>query len=109
MTAENNRIPDQERQRDLAWIGEHVAFFWETAVMGSRLIGRGAIVVDVEAQPMGNDNLLSYFPQADLERFEDDDMMRLVQQYQPDSEFVLVLLKPEARTSSYRVRPQPPQ
>jgi hypothetical protein len=28
---------------------------------------------------MGNDNLLSYFPQADLERFEDEDMIRLVQ------------------------------
>ncbi len=58
---------------------------------------------------MGEKNWFSYFPQETLERFDDEEMMRLVTNYEPENELVLVLLKPNYQTSSYQVRPQPPQ
>ncbi len=112
MSPETKQIPDwatQERQQDMAWIGENLNLFWQTASMGARLVGRGAIFVDVEARPMGSGNLFSYFTQTDIEQYEDEDINRLVAQYEPDTELVVVLLKPEQRTSSYRVRLQPHQ
>ena len=79
--------------------------FWETAVQGARLIGRGAIVVDVIARPMGERNLFSYFTQPDMERFQNEQIAQFVQDYSPDEEFVIVLLKTENKLSSYRIRP----
>ena len=45
-----------------------------------------------------------YYLQATIEETGDDDVKRMVREYQPEREFVIVLLKPEERTSSYRVQ-----
>ena len=106
MTTPENNLSDSEGKRDLAWIEENLPLFWQTAVQGARLMGRGAIMVDVEGRPMGSKNLFTYFSLEELARFEDAEMQRLVRQYRPDDEFVLILLKPEARTRSYQIQPQ---
>jgi hypothetical protein len=87
MTAENERpeLPEwarEERQRDLAWIKENMVLFREAAHTAFRQGGRGAIVVDTTSLPVE----------------------RMVAEYEPEREFVIVLLKPEERTSSYRTR-----
>jgi hypothetical protein len=108
MQPEVNKIPDWailEREQDRAWIRENVPLFFEKAVQGVRLIGRGAIVVDVTARPMGEGNLFSYFSQAEMVRFRNEQIDQFVQEYHPDEEFVIALLKSERRVSSYRIRP----
>jgi hypothetical protein len=108
MQQEINRIPDwatREREQDRAWIRENISLFWETAVQGARLVGRGAIVADVAARPMGEGSLFSYFDQAEMVRFENEQIDQFVQDYAPDEEFIIVLLKRENKMSSYRIRP----
>ncbi len=112
MSPETNHIPDwaaRERMQDVTWIGQNLDLFWQTAVQGAHLLGRGAIVVDVESRPLGSGNLFAYFAQADVAQYEDVNINRLVAGYEPETELVVVLLKPGARTSSYRLRPLPPQ
>ena len=108
MNPEKNQIPEwavRERQADLSWINENLDVFWQTAVTGAQFVGRGAIVVDVVSKPMGSGNYFTYITQADLERFEDADVNRLLEKYEPKEEMVMVLIKPEERTSSYQIRP----
>jgi hypothetical protein len=67
--------------------------------------GRGAVVVDTTSVPVeGMGHPFGYYLQATIEEAGDDDVQRMVQEYQPNTEFVIVLLKPEERTSSYRVQ-----
>lgn len=108
MQPETNQIPDwalKEREQDRAWILENIVLFWETAVQGARLIGRGAIVADVAARPLGEGNLFAYFDQVEIQRFQNEQIDQFVQAYDPAQEFVIALLKPEERFSSYRIRP----
>ena len=42
--------------------------------------------------------------QETIEGTDDEDVKRMVAEYEPEREFVIVLLKPEERTSSYRVQ-----
>ena len=108
MKLEANQIPDwavREREQDRAWILENIVLFWETAVQGARLIGRGAIVADVAARSMGERNLFAYFDQAEIQRFQNEQIDQFVQAYDPAQEFVIALLKPGERFSSYRIRP----
>ncbi len=106
-----NKIPAwaiQERQQDLDWIQTNLERFWQTASTLAQRNGRGAIVVDAVAKPIGEGNLFTYFSQVEMERFEDGDIQRLVSQYIPSDEFVVVLLKPNNHSSSYQIRMLPP-
>jgi len=108
MTPENRRIPDwarRERQRDLEWIRENLFIFWPAATDAYVELGRGAIVVDTTQRPIpGLGNPFGYFIQAEIEKKDDEDAKRMVREYDPDREFVLVMLKPKDRTSIYRVQ-----
>lgn len=108
MKLEANQIPEwaaREREQDRAWILENIVLFWETAVQGAKLVGRGAIVADVVARPMGKGNLFAYFDQAEIQRFQNEQIDQFVQAYDPAQEFVIALLKRDERFSSYRIRP----
>lgn len=109
-TPENKRIPDwarRERAEDLAWIQENLDVFDFAARLAYEGAGRGAIVVDTTVQPApGGGHPFAYFSQEQIEEYEDEDTTRMVKEYEPEQEFVLVLLKEEGRTSTYRVRPQ---
>ncbi len=109
MSPERNRIPDwakQEREHDLAWIGENLHIFRQAARAAFESSGRGAIVVDTTSRPTGEGNPFGYFAQELLEQRDDEDIKRMVSEYNPEEELVLVLIKSQDRTSAYRVRPQ---
>ena len=110
MTAENepDELPEwarEERQSDIAWIRENMLLFCEAAQSAFRGGGRGAIVVDTTSLPVeGMGHPFGYYLQQTIEGIDDEDVKRMVEEYEPEREFVLVLLKPEERTSSYRVQ-----
>jgi hypothetical protein len=113
MSLENRSIPDwarQERGDDLAWIEQNREVFWAVASLSFDDVGRGAIVVDTTLQPIpGQGHPLAYFSQKQIEAQRDEDTKRMVAEYDPATELVLVLLKPNERSSTYRVCVIPPE
>jgi len=103
MSTENRKLPAwarQERRRDLEWINENVAIFWAAATASFEVSGRGAIVVDTTTQPSPDaGHPFGYLSQNQLEQDGDEDTKRMLSR-----ELVPLLLKPEYRTSSYRIR-----
>jgi hypothetical protein len=104
---EHAPIPEwarRERASDLAWIMENVHVLWPAAQQGFAEWGRGALLIDTTSQPVeGGGHPFGYFPQDVIEEQGDEDAQRLVREYDPPTEFVSVLLKPEDRVSSYRL------
>jgi hypothetical protein len=97
----------RERQGDMGWIAENVHILWPAAKRAFESFGRGAITVDTTDQPvLGLGNPFTYLSQAELEPLHDEDMQRILRQYDPAKELVVVLLKPQQRTSTYRIQPQ---
>jgi hypothetical protein len=109
MGAEIREQPEwaqRERESDLNWISENLAVFQAAARIAHRETGRGAIVVDTTFQPAPDlGHPFAYFSQAQIAEDNDEDIKRMVAGYNPDKEFVLVLLKSEDRTSTYRIKP----
>ncbi len=108
MTTVERQIPDwaaQEREQDRLWIRQNLGVFWHTARQSSQFRGRGAIFVDVDTHPMGDRNLFTYFTAEEIEKYENVELDRLVREYDLETEFVIALLKPEEKVSSYRVQP----
>ncbi|MCI0558934.1 MAG: hypothetical protein MN733_10595 [Nitrososphaera sp.] len=107
MTPENQDIPDwarKERQGDLGWVQENLDTLWLAASLAFEDTGRGAIVVDTTFQPEpGLGHPFAYFSQSQIEEENDEDTKRMVREYDPTQEFVLVLWKPGGRSSIYRV------
>ena len=107
MTPERGQIPDwavRERQRDMEWIGENLLIFGPVAAAAFDEEGRGAIVVDIKSRPTGQGHPFGYVLQAEVEELDDEDIKRMVREYDPDHEFVVVMLKPADRISTYRVQ-----
>jgi hypothetical protein len=108
MRPESENIPDwarREREADLDGIAENLDVFHAASSLAFEEAGRGAIVVDTTIQPSpGLGHPFGYFSQEQVEKAANDDTKRMVREYDPMQEFVLVLLKPEDRTSTYRVR-----
>ncbi len=109
MPAEYKReIPDwarQEREADLAWIRANSGLFFFLATTSFDEHGRGALLVDTTVQKPEQGHPSGYVPQELLAKLHDNDIDRLVREYEPDQEFVMVLWKTGDRTSAYRVRP----
>lgn len=97
----------RERQGDLSWIQENLEVFEVASKLAFEDAGRGAIVVDTTVQPLPDQgHPFGYFTQKQIEEFDDQDTQRMVRDYNPGQEFVIVLLKPKERISTYRVQPQ---
>lgn len=64
--------------------------------------GRGALVVDLTIH-LGASNPFLYFSKEEIEQHADPDDLRLVNQYNPQSEFVIILLK-ESTNVTYCVQ-----
>ena len=111
MDVENKRITDwavQERCTDLAWIGENLHAFLPAAAAAYEDVDRGAIVIDTTSQPLsGSGHPFGYFSQVNLEEYDDEDIKRLIREYDRPVELVLELLKSDKRISSYYLRSQP--
>ena len=105
---EGAEVPDwarEERQKDLAWIRENMLLFREAAQSAFQDGGRGVIVVDTTSLPVeGMGHPFGYYLQETIEQSGDEDVQRMVAEYNPRQEFVIVLLKPDERTSSYRMK-----
>ena len=104
MAAEIPHWARQEREADLGWIRDNFGGFWAAASAAYKETGRGLIIVDTTRQPLqGAGHPFGYFPQEGIEQFDDEDTKRLVNEYDPKREFVVMLLKANERTSTYRV------
>ena len=69
-------------------------------------VGRGAIIMNTtelasHAGEMGHP--MGYLGRETIAQQRDEDTQRMVGKYEPNEEFVSVLLKPQDRQSSYRV------
>ena len=118
MTPETRDIPawaQRERQADLDWINQNLEVFCTAAKFAHEDAGRGAIVIDTTITPVpGVGHPFAYFSQEFVEQHIDEETQRMVAEYDPEWELVLVLLKSANRTSTYRVgvpseRPQEPE
>jgi len=97
----------KERLQDHAWIRENMEAFYIAASFGFFESGRGAVVIDTTVQFEDFGHPFAYFDQEIVEEGLDEDTKRMVTDYDPQKEMVIVLLKPKNRTSTYRVRQQP--
>jgi hypothetical protein len=95
----------QERETDLAWVRGNSGLFFFLATTSFDEYGRGALVVDTTGQTSEQSYPSGYVTQELLAKLNDDDINRMVGEYEPDHEFVIVLWKTGERTSTYRVRP----
>jgi len=99
MTAENKgrNMPDwarEERESDLAWIRANLPSFWPAAQAQFAAQGRGVVVVDTTVQPLPNaGHPMYYLPQQMAAETGDDETKRMVGEYDPTKEFVVVLMK----------------
>lgn len=93
----------RERQSDFVWIGENQHLFWPAAQEQYEKLGRGAIVIDTTSRPLGTGNPFTYCPQEVINQTDDQDEQRMVREYDPETEIVVVLLKHNGRVSSYRL------
>jgi hypothetical protein len=107
VTPENRKIPEWarwEREADLDWIWENLAVFWTAAINAFEDVGRGAVVVDTTTQPIPDaGNPFTYYSQEQIEEKSNEDTKRIVAEYDPMRELILVLLKSGNRTSTYRL------
>lgn len=95
---------EHERLHDMTWIGENLHVFWPSALAGYEQLGRGAITVDTTIQPVpGRGHPMWYLTQTQVGEHFGPDEIRLVGQYEPQWQFVVVLLKQENKVSSYRL------
>ncbi len=107
------RIPpwaERERAGDMRWIQENLHIFFPAARQAFEESGRGAIVTDITVPPVehqkGKGHPFAYLPLGVVEQQEwediSQDIIRMVKAYEPDWEFVCVLLKQD-RESAYRI------
>jgi hypothetical protein len=94
---------ERERLSDMAWIGENLHVFWPAAQAAYEEEGRGAIVADTTVRPTGEGHPFGYFSQQLVIAFGDRDAIRMVAAYDPEWQFVAMLLKPSNRVSTYRI------
>jgi hypothetical protein len=107
---ENGPIPDwaeKERTGDLFWIMANLHVLWPAAQNAYATKGRGALVVDLTTR-LGTGHPFFYATKANVVEYDDPDALRMVNQYNPKLELVIILFKSEERTSTYRLQPPYP-
>ena len=105
MSPEKNidQYAEAQRELELAWIGQNAPRFSAKATGYFSLVGRGAIIVDTASKPLTEGALFTYFSKEQMEHIADVDVNDMVDEYDPDEEFVVLLLLPENQTRAYRI------
>jgi hypothetical protein len=105
MMPEKNTVscPEAQRQLELDWIGQNAPLFSAKASGYFGLVGRGAIIVDAATKPLSESPLFTYFSKEQMEHIEDMDINDMVDGYNPEKEFIILLLLPENQTRAYRI------
>ena len=80
---------------------------WPAAQNAYTTEGKGALVVDLTTR-LGTGHPFLYAPKANIIAYDDPDALRMVTQYDPQRELVIILLKSEERASTYRLQPPQP-
>ena len=107
MAQERNNLPawaERERWNDLAWISTNLPNFWSAAILAYQELGRGAIVVETNFRVHEGGHPVAYLTEEHIARYDDVDINRLLTEYTPEQELVVILLKEQQRTSAYRLR-----
>ena len=97
------RWAEQERLRDLAWLGQELPALWTVAQAGYTALGRGAVVIDTTQTFDDAGHPLAYLPQADIVALGAAEAGRMVASYEPAWQLVALLLKSDNRVSTYRL------
>jgi hypothetical protein len=79
MRTERTNGTDEERRQDRGWIAANRALFWLVATVANEEIGRGAIVVDLAAEPAAGKQTFSYFAEGEFE-LENERLHHLINQ-----------------------------
>ena len=105
MTPEKKIEPYTEAQRklEMAWIERNSPLFSTKASGYFDLVGRGAIIVDAAVKSLSEGPLFTYFSKEQMEHINDVKINDIVNDYDPDEEFVVLLLLPENQTRAYRI------
>jgi hypothetical protein len=109
MPSTERPIPEwarNERLHDQMWVQSNMGSFFTVASLSFIESGRGAIIVDATTQFANMGHPFTYFTQEMIDQDLDEDTQRMVEEYDPEKELVIVLLKPEEKVSTYRVRRQ---
>lgn len=96
--------PPRERICDLLWVAENLHVLLPAAIKAHAVEGRGAILVDCTTTVQGV-HRFCFAPRADMPP-DDVETLRMVDDYNPTAEVVIVLIKKKERTSTYRVGSQ---
>lgn len=104
MAPENQSFFDWEKQSDFEWLAENLDIFRSVAVEATARHGRGAVAVDLVRPPVNDGNLCIYWPQEHIDAYAGEAVRALLREYEPESEVVVMILKPGDRISAYRLR-----
>jgi hypothetical protein len=91
---------DQERQKDLTWIEENRTLFWLAATVAFEELGYGAVVVDLISKPFAHGHSFGYYTEGEMEP-QGPELRRHLRDYNPDREFIVLLLKPGGQKDVY--------
>ena len=106
MTPESNTpaAVHLETEKDLFWIQNHASILSTKACGWFKLVGRGGILVDAAAKPLGDESLFTYLDRDEFGRFNDEEINLVLETYEPSEEFVLVMLRPQDMLNHYRIQ-----
>ena len=93
-------LNSQENKRDTDWIEDNSALFWTTATVACEQIGPGAIVIDLSKPTKSGENQYRYIAQGEIE-LKDEFLDKLMREYNPHREFVVVLKKSKDQYKIY--------
>lgn len=94
----------RERWTDLAWLSDRLPLLHPLAGAAFDACGRGALLIDTTRQFPEQGHPYVYLGQGALDTYGAADLERLVTDYAPPLELVVVLLKAEGRRSVYRMQ-----
>ena len=100
---------DYEKAAELAWLKLNRQAFFAYVQDHYAANGRGALVIDTTAEPLGDETPFYYVDQARFEAEEDEvsrRMATLIEEYDPEAGFVAVFIRPgiEFEFSMYQIR-----
>lgn len=88
----------KSRPEDLNWIKDNRTVLWLATTVAFEEIGYGFIFVDLTEQTEGEGHPFGYYSEGELEPQQDGKLRRLLEEYDPDREFISLLWKGEERS-----------
>ncbi len=90
-----------EQKRELEWIEQHRDIFWLTSFAASQQLGFGTLIIDTTNQLPEGGHPIGYLV-WDENKNPDVITQNSRQTYDPNTEYLVTLLKPEGHVSTYK-------